>query len=201
MNKLIIIFFILVFCSSCKENTTGNPKLDDKEIILNNIEPGLYSNPENLGTFSGKFLKAGDFAPDYLLNKGTESEFSLSDIRGKVVYIKFWRSRCSSCRSSIPVLVSKYNSLNDTNFVVITVTSDQSERVSIETVSTFIEDFDMNKWINIYDGMDNTNSIFANYNIFGTPNGFIIDKTGKIVQQISPKSSDFEKIVQSELSR
>lgn len=202
MKKIIIIFALSLLFTSCKNNTTNVIKdEDEKEVVTKTILPGLYSDPINEGEFAGELLYEGDVAPNFTINKGHENEFSMSDLIGKVVYIKFWRTNCSNCRSSIPVLVEKFKSINNEDFVVVTVTSNITENVSLQQTSQFIDDYKMNDWINIYDGDTKETSIFKNYSIFGTPNGYLINKEGIVAKRLYPHQEDFITTVNEEIAK
>ncbi|PKL80490.1 MAG: hypothetical protein CVV25_04070 [Ignavibacteriae bacterium HGW-Ignavibacteriae-4] len=201
MKKIILIFCVSLLIVSCKNNTSEpSTKIDDGGILVpKDISPGLYSDPIIVGEFVGELLNEGDTIPDFTINKGQVDEWSLSDLRGRVVYIKFWRSNCSNCRVSIPFLVEKYKEINDEGFVVVTVTSDITEKVSLDKTAQFITEYKMNDWINIYDGETKKTSIFKNYSIFGTPNGYLINKKGIIVKRIYPHEESFISTVNQEL--
>lgn len=196
------MFSIALLFTSCKNSSTDVEKLDDeKEVVTKTVLPGLYSNPINEGEFAGELLYEGDIAPNFSINKGQENEFSMADLKGKVVYIKFWRTNCSNCRSSIPVLVEKFNSINNEDFVVVTVTSNITENVTLAQTSQFVEDYKMNDWINIYDGETKETSIFKNYSIFGTPNGYLINKEGIVVKRIYPHEENFVSSVNEQITK
>ncbi len=203
MKNILIVLCMSLIIVSCKNNASEpSTKNDDGKVVVpKDVSPGLYSNPINTGEYSGELLNVGDIAPDFTINQGQENEWSLSDLRGKVVYIKFWRNNCSNCRISIPFLVEKYNTINNEDFIVITVTSNITENVSLEQTAQFIDDYEMNDWINIYDGETKETSIFKNYSIFGTPNGYLINKEGIVVKRIYPHEESFISTVNQELSK
>lgn len=193
---LIIITSLLLF-TSCKTNTT-QPTDSKKEIV---VKPGLYSNPQNLGEFKGELLYSGDIAPDFILNEGKENQFKLSDLKGKVVYLEFWRNKCTPCQLSIPVLVEKFKIINDKDFFVVTITSNIRESVTIDETQKFINEYQMNDFINIYDGETEINSIFKNYSIFGTPNGYLVNKEGIITKRLFPHDEDFISSVREQIAK
>jgi peroxiredoxin len=49
-------------------------------------------------------VKAGDMAPDFVINEAGGKSYKLSDLRGKVVMLQFTASWCSVCRSEMPFI-------------------------------------------------------------------------------------------------
>ena len=60
--------------------------------------------------FSAMAAEVGEVAPDFTLSDIEEgkAEFTLSDLRGKIVYLDFWASWCAPCLKSLPL----YNELH-----------------------------------------------------------------------------------------
>lgn len=207
MKSALITIFITLFLVSCtKDNTIDVQEKEienTKEYPDINIESGLYSEIEVLGKSldANNRLTKGDFPPDFLVNKGSDNEFSLSDLRGKVIYIEFWRTRCHYCVEAMPSMVDSYFRINNDDFIVITVSTDKFDGVSKNTVADFINDYKMNEWINLYDGVSSLNIIANHYNNYGTPQGFLIGKDGKFVQSLHPSSNNFEDAINIELNK
>lgn len=207
MKSALITIFLTLFLVSCTKDNTIDVKEKEIENTKDypdiNIESGLYSDIELLGNSQeeGTQLKNGDFPPDFLVNKGSDNEFSLSDLRGKVVYLEFWRTRCSYCVQAMPKMVDSYKRINNDDLIVITVSTDKFDGVSKNSVADFINDYDMNEWINLYDGSTTKNAIAFHFKIYGTPQGFLIGKDGKFVQNLHPSSSNFEDAINIELNK
>jgi len=201
-SALITIFLSLLLVSCTKDNTVVPEEETPKKVYEDiNVASGLYSNIRVLGQSSESFLRSGDFPPDFLINENSDNEFSLSDLRGKVVFLEFWRTGCHFCVESIPALVSAYNNIDNDDFIVITITTDRSLNVSQTKVKEFLEKFGMDEWINIYDGNTLSTSIANHYSIVGTPTSYLVGKDGKVVRSLHPESSDFEAIINTELAK
>jgi len=207
MKSALITIFLALFLFSCTKDNTIDVQENDIENTKDypdiNIESGLYNDIELLGKSleEGKQLTRGEFPPDFLVNNGGENEFSLSDLRGKVVYLEFWRTGCYYCVQAMPRMVDSYKKINNDDFIVITVTTDRSFGVSKNSVAGFINDYDMNEWINLYDGGTTKDAIEYHFKIYGTPQGFLIGKDGKFVQNLHPGNSNFEDIINEELNK
>lgn len=200
MKSALISIFVTLLLVSCTKNTT-NPVEDKKTTEESDNTQGIFTDITVLGSGLNGYLQIGDFAPDFLINKGKAGEFSLSDLKGKVVYLEFWRTRCHTCVQSMPYLVSATNSIKDKDFVVVAISVDKLESVSLTTVSKFIEDYGMNNWINIYDGNTSSTSITYHYDIFGTPTSYLLDRHGRLVLRLSPDDSNFAEKVKAELAK
>jgi|JI10StandDraft_1071094.scaffolds.fasta_scaffold899118_2 peroxiredoxin len=77
-------------------------------------------------------LEAGDRAPDFaapaLDGKGT---VSLSQYRGKVVYLDFWASWCAPCLKAIPEIEAMRKELASEGFQVVAVNLDQTPKKAL----------------------------------------------------------------------
>ena len=201
-SALITIFLSMLLVSCTKDNTVVPEEETPKKVYEDiNIASSLYTDIRLLGKASESFLRPGDFPPDFLINENRENEFSLSDLRGKVVFLEFWRTGCHFCVQSIPSLVSAYNNINNDDFLVITITTDKTLNVSQSKVKEFLERFGMDEWINIYDGNTLSTSIANHYSIAGTPTSYLIGKDDKVVGSLHPDNPDFELKIQNELTK
>lgn len=201
-SALITIFLSLLLVSCTKDNTVVPEEQTPKKVYEDiQVASGLYSNIRVLGQSSNSFLRSGDFPPDFLINENSDNEFSLSDLRGKVVFLEFWRTGCHFCVESIPSLVDAYKKIENDDFIVITITTDRSLNVSQDRVKEFLEKFGMDEWINIYDGNTLSTSIANHYSILGTPTSYLIGKDGRVVSSLHPDNTNFIDIITNELAK
>ncbi len=114
----------------------------------------------------------GEIAPDFTLFDLDGNELSLSDFRGKVVFINFWATWCPPCRAEMPEIESIYQDYKDKDVVVIGVDILETE----ELVREFVQRGGYN-WIFV---IDLTGEVAANYNIQAIPTSFFIDREGVI---------------------
>ena len=135
-------------------------------------------------------LKTGDKAPNFSLPLLTQTgSLSLSQYRGKVVYLDFWASWCGPCRKSLPLLNNMRNSLKDEPFEVIAINLDEE----IKDARGFLKEFPVS-YPTLHDA---TSQSPEKYSLRGMPTSYLIDKKG-IVRAIHTgfKPSDMKKIQQ-----
>ncbi|MBW8687674.1 TlpA family protein disulfide reductase [Chitinophaga rhizophila] len=64
-------------------------------------------------------------APDMAFSDGNGNSFTLSSLRGKVVFLNFWATWCPPCRAEMPSINTLYKKYkDDKNVVFLTVDTD-----------------------------------------------------------------------------
>lgn len=121
---------------------------------------------------------------DFTLTDQYGNQHTLSEYKGKVVFINFWATWCPPCKKELPdieELYKEYN-LNMDDVVFIGITNPSSDDYpnnsdgSIEEINAFLEE-------NGYTFpvlFDETGDVLSDYNISAFPTTFMIDKEGKI---------------------
>ncbi|WAJ70030.1 TlpA disulfide reductase family protein [Catenovulum adriaticum] len=107
-------------------------------------------------------------APDFKINDKT----SLSDLKGKVVYVDFWASWCAPCRKSFPWLNELQTQYKEKGFTVIAVNVDVEKSMADE----FLEQVPANFPI-VYDP---NSKIAKAYQLVGMPSSYIIGRDGEV---------------------
>ncbi len=112
-------------------------------------------------------------APDVALPtfEGDRS-VSLQSLRGKVVYINFWASWCSSCEAGFPMLNDLHQTYKDKSFELVSINVDM-QKVDAEF---FLQKFSA-KFTVLYDAERKTPEKFAMQTM---PSSYLIDKKGNI---------------------
>lgn len=121
---------------------------------------------------------------DFTLTDQYGSEHTLSDYKGKVVFINFWASWCPPCKEEMPFIEELYKeySSNEEDVIFLGITNPKSDDypnnqdVEKEELKKFIED----KKITFPVLFDETGEIFGKYYINAFPTTFMINKEGNI---------------------
>lgn len=124
-------------------------------------------------------------APDFTLTDQFGEEHTLSDYKGKVVFLNFWATWCPPCRKEMPDIEALYKEYgeNAEDLVILSVANPKTEDnpnnndKTIEEVSQFMED-------NGYTYptlMDTTGDVLLEYYVTAFPTTFMIDREGRVI--------------------
>ncbi|MFT4862883.1 MAG: cytochrome c biogenesis protein CcmG/thiol:disulfide interchange protein DsbE [Pseudohongiellaceae bacterium] len=71
-------------------------------------------------------VEEGDSAPDFSLPSivAGQPAISMSELRGKTVYVDFWASWCAPCLKSLPLYNEMYKKYQDQGFEVVAINVD-----------------------------------------------------------------------------
>jgi peroxiredoxin len=136
----------------------------------------LSCNQEKKVRDNGYIVKAGDIAPDFMINEAGGNSYRLSDLRGKVVMLQFTASWCSVCRTEMPFIESEiWQDKKPDGLVVIGIDRDEP----LEKVLKFRQDIAVTYPLALDPGAD----IFGLYALkeAGVTRNVIIDRSGKII--------------------
>ena len=79
-------------------------------------------------------------APDFTLTDLSGKSISLSDLKGKVIFVNFWATWCGPCRHEIPDFIEFYKENKDNGAVILGVSVDKSAN----KVRDFVDDAGIN---------------------------------------------------------
>jgi peroxiredoxin len=123
-----------------------------------------------------RLLKSGQKAPNFDLLSADGSRIKLSDYRGKVVWLTFWRIGCPPCLKEMPYLSKLYGKYRDKGLVVLGFNcADEKQRV-VDMLRKNSVSFP-----NIVDASSDARQTSSkDYRGTAVPLNYIIDKQGKI---------------------
>ena len=120
----------------------------------------------------GFAAEEGEPAPDFTLPSIYEGQpdITLSDFRGKVVYLDFWASWCAPCLVSMPLYNELYHRYKDQGLEVVAVNVDNS----VEDGLDFLIDTPLDFTIPI----DTEGDVLVDFDVVGMPTSYLIDSEG-----------------------
>lgn len=124
----------------------------------------------------GYLVKAGDMAPDFMINEAGGKSYRLSDLRGRVVMLQFTASWCGVCRKEMPFIEKEiWLPWKDKGLAVIGIDRDEP----LETVLKFSKDMNITYPL----ALDPDAEIFGLFALkeAGVTRNVIIDRSGKII--------------------
>lgn len=123
-----------------------------------------------------KNFTVGGQAPDFTQKTPEGEDFSLSNLRGKVVLLDFWASWCGPCRRENPNVVKMYKKYHDQGFDVLGVSLDRTKDKWLKAIEA-----DGLEWNHVSDLKGWQNAVANEYGVRSIPSTFLLDREGKIV--------------------
>ena len=131
-----------------------------------------YTSDNTPGAAKSIGPRTGQLAPDFTLTDLNGNRTSLSDFRGKRVFINFWATWCPPCREEMPAIELFHQEYKDRDVVVIGVDLYEPE----EEVRRFVQDGGYS-WTFV---IDKTGQVARDYRVIGIPTSFFLDREGVI---------------------
>jgi cytochrome c-type biogenesis protein len=156
--------------TSADEDKTANQSAND--AISENSKTNAQESQDKIPAF------------DFTLTDQYGNQHTLSDYKGKVVFLNFWATWCPPCKKEIPdieELYQEYN-LNKDDVVFLGVTNPKSEAYpnnqdeKKDDIIAFLDD----NGYTFPTVFDETGELLQNYNISAFPTTFMIDKEGNV---------------------
>jgi len=102
---------------------------------------------------------------------------SISDFKGKIVFLNFWTTWCPTCRIEMPSMEKMHQKLKNMDFAMVTVNLQESA----SQVKAFFKEFKLT----FTALLDSNGEVGASFAIRAIPTTYILDKTGRIIGRIS----------------
>ncbi len=127
-------------------------------------------------------------AIDFTLYDQYGKEHSLSDYKGKTIFLNFWATWCPPCKAEMPDIQKLYESYGEDGEVVILGVA--APNFSNETDEEGIKAFLKENGYTYPVLMDTTGELFMKYGISSYPTTFMIDKEGNVFGYVSGQLSE-----------
>lgn len=126
---------------------------------------------------------------DFTLTDQYGNTHTLSDYKGKVVFLNFWATWCPPCRQEMPHIEELYNEYgkNSEDVIFIGVTNPKTDDypnntdVSIDEIKTFLTE----NGYTFPSVFDETGSVLTDYYVNAFPTTYMIDRDGNIFGYVS----------------
>ena len=159
-------------------NIVINQEIDDDKFSW---KPPEDWKEWQIADFRQGLLQPGTEAPDFDLTLSDGKRFKLSDQRGKVIWLMFWRAGCQACRVEMPYLSDLYRKYKDKGLLVLGFDFADEKKIALDFLKENSADFP-----NIIDASEPAQKVFLEdyqklKGMSGVPLNYIIDREGKIV--------------------
>jgi len=171
LRKLIWPLVIVLLFGISIYSVTNYNKNKSNELDIITRENSKENNASQNSDSSTKI--SADSALNFKLKDLNGKDVSLSDFKGKKVFLNFWATWCPPCKAEMPDIEKLYQETKDSDLVILAVNLGDNK----DTVKSFI---DKNKY-NFTILLDLDQNIGMQYNITAIPTSFFIDKEGNIV--------------------
>jgi len=119
--------------------------------------------------------EVGMQAPDFTLQNMNEQEVSLSDYKGKKVFLNFWASWCPPCRQEMPDMQKLHEEYGE-ELVILAVNIGEGK----STAANFMMQNDLNFPVLL----DTDKSTAQDYLVRGIPSSYFLDEDGIIINKV-----------------
>lgn len=112
-------------------------------------------------------------ASGFTLKDINGKEVSLSDYRGKLVFLNFWATWCPPCRREMPSMEKLYQRFKDEDFVMLAVDLRESKKV--------VERFARKYKLNFPILLDSTGKTGDTYGVRAIPTTYLVNRQGELI--------------------
>ena len=125
-------------------------------------------------------VTVGSLAPDFALSDLNGKEYTLSSLRGRVVFVNFWATWCKSCKDEMPSMQALYTYLKERNvpFEMLGISMDRV------TTQKEIGPFAKGLGLTFPILLDPWGKTDGKYKLTGVPETYIIDQEGRLAEKV-----------------
>jgi len=178
MKKNMIIWLTAALLVAIAAYTTGkfnskpdtiiDPPAQEQQAAQDSITPTPAQEVENSVQEPARTNLMKDY--DFKLEDLNGNTVSLSDYKGKKVFLNFWATWCPPCKAEMPDIEKLYQETKDSDLVILAVNVGEDK----DTVQKFISD----KGYNFHILLDVKGEVSQKYQVTGIPTSYFIDTEG-----------------------
>ncbi|PKM55121.1 MAG: hypothetical protein CVV00_05295 [Firmicutes bacterium HGW-Firmicutes-5] len=166
---VLLMISVLTLAACSKEPEVNQVENEIQEEIMDETitqESATTSQPE----------REVIMAPEFTLTSSTGEAISLSDYRGKIVFLNFWTTWCKYCLEEMPDFQEAYEKYgDDLQILLVNVTTD--ENTDRAGVIDWYEQFDYTMPM----VLDEDGDVTSQFTIPGYPTTYFIDRDGSVI--------------------
>jgi peroxiredoxin len=182
-NSIVSAYLLLAY--SAQPVWTPRRKMEPENIenLLKKLPISLQKLPALLKLqvelLAAKATMPGKPILNFTLTDTVGRQVSLSDFKGKYIFLDFWASWCAPCRRENPNIVKQFYKYKDRNFTVLSVSMDKPE--ARQAWLNAIHKDQIGLWTHLCDSKGFSGEVATAYYIKSIPTNFLIDPDGKFV--------------------
>ncbi len=133
-------------------------------------------------------LAKGKSSPEFVGYENFKGgKTSLSDLKGKFVYVDVWATWCAPCKAEIPFLKTLEKEYEGKNIQIVSISVDKPE--AYETWKKMVSEEQLGG-MQLYADNNFDSQFILDYGINAIPRFILIDASGNIVDADAPRPSD-----------
>lgn len=182
VSMILISILAVVLISGCSDGEIKEDQGNQNQEDINKETNMDENEDESQGAEEEQEEETKIKAPDFTLLDREGNEITLSDLKGKVIFLNFWNSWCDPCKIEMPDIQKTYEKYKDNDEVmVLTINITAGEKNGVKDTNAFIEENDYTFPVLL----DIKGEVARKYYVRGIPTSFFIDKEGYIYDFIT----------------
>ena len=180
----VLMIFMGVLMITGQMNTVSGylSELSGTENVGTETSGDVTAGPESAETEIPDTADASGVLPaiDFTLTDQYGNEHTLSDYKGKTVFLNFWATWCHWCvteMDDIQMLYDEYKEAGDDSVVILGIAApDYGSEVSQEEITAFLEENGYSYPVLMDDG----GNVFTSYGVYSYPTTFMFNADGNV---------------------
>ncbi len=181
LKHKIIFYSFVVFSIICANLfiTEGNLFADSSKEERSQSQPEKGKKNDEENQLPNEIAPMEGFiAPDFTFPDIHGKSISLSQYRGKIVFLNIWATWCGPCRIEMPDMEKLWQKFKKEDFVILAVSIDRQGK---SVVIPFLQELGLTFPVLL----DPKSHIQSLYMVRALPSSLIVDKSGRIVSRVA----------------
>lgn len=118
-------------------------------------------------------VDTGDVSPEFSLPSNKGPTVSLSQFKGKLIYLDVWAAWCPTCKQSLTWMQEMQRKYGQQGFQVVAINVDENREKALAALR--------DAGVDLLVGFDPEGSVPSLYNVESMPTSYLIDVGGKVL--------------------